>query len=272
LTQLYEHDSAPLDRPVPLSELAVAGAQDSLRVARAAEYWRDELRTAMPLRLHASQTADAAPPRDAGFLRLDADPALLAAVETTSRSMASTRFLTALAVFHLALSRWSGADDIVVMCPIVDRSSSALERTVGFRAFPAFVRAALSPAATVTDLVPRLRAKLAAAFEHRAVDLASVGDSGIALDQLSDVVAVSELAEHHALSLGMARLEPLQVSPLASGLGPSLCLHVMEGGPPALALALSYRRERVSVQTVESIASHIQRILEGLGGRRHVGA
>jgi len=37
----------------------------------------------------------------------------------------------------------------------------------------------------------------------------------------------------------------------------------MVGGPPAVALALSYNRDRVSAQTVESIASHIQRILEG---------
>ncbi len=83
-------------------------------------------------------------------------PAKLAnAARELARRSGGTLFSTLLAAFQIALSRWTGADDILVGTPVANRTKQALKETMGSfagivplrgrvdhgRSFPASVRA-----------------------------------------------------------------------------------------------------------------------------------
>lgn len=118
-----------------------------------AAFWKSHLAGHSRLwsALEGPNTASGAPQRMVTHLSSE----LVNAAREVTRRCGATLFSTLLAAFQIALSRWTGADDILVGTPVADRTKQSLSETMGYfagivplrgrvdpaRPFPASVRA-----------------------------------------------------------------------------------------------------------------------------------
>lgn len=79
----------------------------------------------------------------------------------------ATLFMTALAVFQVLLSRYSGQQDICVGTPIANRNRVELERVIGFFANTLVLRTQLSGSQTFRELLQSVRQTCLEAYEHQ---------------------------------------------------------------------------------------------------------
>lgn len=118
--------------PVPLSYTAWGAAERSAwpvaELEKRADYWRAAL---AGTRRIWSTPGEGNPPAPLRWLSaLPAD--VSAAARELARRSGATLFSTLLAAFQIALSRWSGADDILVGTPVANRSRQAVRETMGY--------------------------------------------------------------------------------------------------------------------------------------------
>jgi len=120
--------------PVPLSYTSWGAAERSfwseVELEVRAEYWRSSLADAPRLW---SPSAD--PAVATGALKRVVSPVsaeLGRALRDLGRRHGATLFSTLLAAFQVALSEWTGADDIVVGTPVANRGKQAVRETMGY--------------------------------------------------------------------------------------------------------------------------------------------
>jgi acyl transferase domain-containing protein len=258
LDALYRAPDGALPRAIQFSEVAAVEASASVSDERADAYWLRELMTATPLPLPLRRPEGRRVGR-AAWERLELMPLEVDRFDAALRRVGVTRFVGVIATLQLALTSWLGVNDVVVACPIADRS--AFTSTVGFMAFPAFIRSLITPSTTVSDLARTARAKLIAAREHQRVAFDTLADAhGLRLDAFREVMVVQELSGRGEGRLGNARLEEAEVP----GALPTsdLCLHFIESGPSHLILALEYAPDRFRDERMKTLMASVRRGLD----------
>jgi Condensation domain len=121
-------------RPLPTS-YAAWGADErafwqDTELDRRASFWKSNLagRTRLWTSLEGPHTASGVP--DQWVSRLSAD--LTDALHKTARASGATLFSTLLAAFQIALSQWTGQNDILVGTPVANRTKQAIKETMGY--------------------------------------------------------------------------------------------------------------------------------------------
>jgi hypothetical protein len=118
--------------PVPLLYTAWGAAERAVwqpaELEQRAAFWKSRLAGTHRLWSVPAEPASAIPAR---FVALIPAHLGLAARELARRN-GVTLFSTLLAAFQIALSKWTGADDIVVGTPVANRSRQAVRETMGY--------------------------------------------------------------------------------------------------------------------------------------------
>jgi hypothetical protein len=125
--------SEPLP-PAPLSYTAWGAAERAFwqpaLLASRASFWRPRLAGSRRLFGASDRLRSAAAPLRRRVSLADAE--LSGAVRNLARSAGATLFSTLLASFQLTLSKWTGAEDILVGTPVANRSKEATHETMGY--------------------------------------------------------------------------------------------------------------------------------------------
>ena len=121
-------DDAPLP-PVPLPYTAWGEVERAfwspVELETRATFWRSHL--AQPQRIWAHPSRG----RLQRFVT-QIPPALGRGIKDLSRRNGATRFSTLLTAFQIALSRWTGANDIIVGTPVANRAQASVRETMGY--------------------------------------------------------------------------------------------------------------------------------------------
>ena len=165
LSALYAAFAA--GRPSPLAEPAVQYADfaawqrahlEGDALAADAAWWAARMAGAPALlELPADRPPPAVPTGRAGAHPVAVPAALASAVEALARAEGATPYMALLAAYHLLLSRWSGARDVVVGAPVAGRTRAEVEGLIGFFVNVLPVRAQVDPAQGFRALLAGVR-------------------------------------------------------------------------------------------------------------------
>ncbi|QKV74657.1 condensation domain-containing protein [Amycolatopsis sp. Hca4] len=130
-------------------------------------YWADSLAGAPALTLATDRPHPAVPSADGATHVFAVPAALVDQVEAFARAERVTAFMVFLAAFDVLLARYSGQRDITVVSPMAGRVRPEVENLIGFFVNPLLLRVDLGDAPSGRDLVARVRAACAGAYEHQ---------------------------------------------------------------------------------------------------------
>lgn len=135
-------------------------------VARAAAYWREQLRDAEILAIPTHHTRSEGLPKATAWQRFTIPAEIAGAVTSVARSTKSSPFMVFLAAYNVALHRLTGATDIVVMTFSSGRGQARFHDTVGsfFNFIP--LRTDISGCTTFRDVIARTRHTCLGAYAH----------------------------------------------------------------------------------------------------------
>ncbi|WP_045875184.1 non-ribosomal peptide synthetase [Pseudofrankia sp. DC12] len=245
-------------------------------------YWRDRLLPlAEAVRLPRPTTEDrqpeglpaaaAAQRRDAGDQLVHHAPAeLVGTVRAFAARHGATPFMVLLAAYAALIHRVTGATDVTVGSPVVNRDAAATEGLIGYFGNTVCLRLAVGPGDSFTELVERTRAVCLGAFAHADVDLADVVRdlNPDRADGVSSVFATM-FAVRAPAAAGLHRPgRDLRGErrPLHNGTAQSPLMVVAElggadGGPGSLELETTYQPGAVSAAFARSVGPRLERLL-----------
>lgn len=132
------------------------------------DYWRGYLDGAPhSIALPAEGQPEGAEGGGGGWIDLDLDPALGAALTALSASLGATLFMTVSAAFAVLLYRSSGQPDFLIGYPVTGRDHPDLSEVVGLFQNTLVLRSRLRPEMPFADLVRQVREDVIAGQEHR---------------------------------------------------------------------------------------------------------
>ena len=109
-------------------------------------------------------------------------PTLAAAVRELVRRSGATLFSTLLTAFQVALSRWTGADDLIVGTPVANRAKQAVNETMGYFAGIVPIRGRVDGARSFSESVRAVHRTAVDCFANAMpfAELArALGDPGV---------------------------------------------------------------------------------------------
>lgn len=176
LAEYYRHfaHGVRVSRPAPTMRYAQLAARQRERLEAGGfrddlAYWRRTLADAPMLELPLARPR---PPRRSSAAVLERAPVPPAARErlyALAREYDTTPFTALLAVFQVALARYTWQDDLVVGIPVAGRATPATRSTVGPFENTLAIRCDLRGDPTFAEVVERTRARVQAAYAHQEV-------------------------------------------------------------------------------------------------------
>lgn len=157
--------SAPLP-PVPLSYSAWAAAerafwQQPTEFEPRADFWRNNLKGARRIWKGSDQPRG---PRQRWVAHVPA--ALGKSVRELARKNGATLYSTLLAAFQITLSKWTGADDILVGTPVANRGRQGAKELMGYCAGIVPVRGQIDPSRKFSDTLQSVHQSALDAFAN----------------------------------------------------------------------------------------------------------
>jgi amino acid adenylation domain-containing protein len=208
-----------------------------------------------------------------------ADAALWARLRQRAGEEGVTPYVLLLAAFQVLLARWSGQDDFAVGSPASGRTRPAFAETAGYLVNPVVLRARLEGAPRFRDYLRHVRGDALAAlgtqafpFERVVEELHAARDAGrTPVFQVLFVLQQAErLGSATACALGVGGVREargaLEIESLAVETGAAQFDLALSAGEVAGGLAASFRYDAdlFDAATVERMAAHFGRLLEGI--------
>jgi amino acid adenylation domain-containing protein len=274
LAELYQafRQGRPSPLPEPRFQYADYAEQQRQRMQgstleKQLAYWRERLGDAPPLlELPTDHPRPAAQSYRGNSYELDMPGGLADRLEALGRGEGATLHMVLLGAFQVLLAKYGGSDDVVVGSPVAGRTRPATEDLIGFFVNTVALRTDLSGDPTFREVLRRVRATAIGAYSNQDVPFERV---------------VAELRPERSLRYAplvqvMFTLDP----PAASGdelpgmkglaLDPesgtskfdlTLSLDVRDGG---LGGSIEYSTDLFDRGTIERMAVHLRRVLEGI--------
>lgn len=133
------------------------------------DYWRRELAGLRDLELPADRPRSGITSHRGAELPFMLSPELTRELKALGRREGVTLFMTVLAAFQIALSRYSGQSDFAVGTDVANRNRLETEALIGFFVNQLVLRTDLSGDPTVTELLGRVREATLGAYAHQDV-------------------------------------------------------------------------------------------------------
>ncbi len=187
-------------------------------------------------------------------------------LHSLSRSRGATLFMTLVAAFQVLLMRYSGLEDFCVGTPVANRPKRETESLIGFFANTLVLRADLSGNPPFTDLLSRVQDTVLGAQAHQ----------DLPFEQLVDALQPARSLSHTPMfqvmfalqtsldgTLAMTSLEVAAMELDSGGAKFDVSLDMTEDGT-GLDCAFEYNRDLFDQETMDRMAGHLRRLLEGI--------
>ncbi|KDB53387.1 hypothetical protein X805_09720 [Sphaerotilus natans subsp. natans DSM 6575] len=274
LTTLYAGATLP---PLPLQYADVAlwqrDAAQEAALTRQIAYWRRQLDGVPAHPLLLTDHPRPAQPSHRGERRLaPLPPALATELRRLAQAQGVTLFMLLQAAFAVLLMRHTRQEDLCIGTPVANRPQTELEPLVGFFVNTLVLRHDLSDDPDTPTLLARVRRTTLDAFEHQAVPFERIVEAlqperQLAFSPLFQVLFVLQNTPRETLKLGPARFSPLESTRHAAKF--ELTLTVWED-EQALTPAWNWASDLFEPATIERMAGHYQRLLEGMVATPHL--
>ncbi|HVH13883.1 MAG TPA: condensation domain-containing protein, partial [Longimicrobium sp.] len=233
--------------------------------ARQLDYWKTKLGDAPVLELPADRPRAAEPGSRGGRVAFRLSPDVFAAVRGLGARHRATPMITLLAAFKVLLARYTGTVDVVAGAPVAGRNRPELEELIGLFVNTLALRTDLGGDPSFGEVVDRVRDTLVEAQAHQDLPFDRVVDALRAgadprRNPLFEVSFTYASAPREEM-----RLPGLSLSGAPADAGVTrldLEMHLMEDDD-GLHVALVYRSELFDETTVERMAGHFTRLLDG---------
>ena len=187
-------------------------------------------------------------------------------LQELSRREGVTLYMVLLAAFQVLLSRWSGQKDIVVGSPIAGRTHRETEGLIGFFVNTLAMRADLSANPTFREFLGQVKETTLGAYAHQDLPFEKLVEELQPVRDLSrqpiyQVSFVLQNQPREALELPGLRLRGWGGEQTTSKF--DLTLTVFET-PVGLRGVFEYATDLFERQTIERLADHFERLLEGI--------
>lgn len=231
-------------------------------------YWRRQLAGAPPiLELPVDRPRPAIQTFSGAFAAFSLSREITEALQQLSQQHHVTLFMTLLAAFKALLSRYTGRHDILVGCPIANRTRAEIEDLIGFFVNTLVLRTDLGANPTFAELLARVNEVALAAYAHQDVpfeklveELQPQRDLGV-----SPFFQVMFIYQQHG-GLDQAGFSGLQLRPLESysGMAKFDLTLALYNRPEGLAGAIEYNTDLFEAATIRRLIGHFERLLENL--------
>ncbi len=260
-------------RPAPLPPLPIQYAdfatwqRETLAGAeweRLLDYWKRTLESVGSLELPTDRPRPTRPSYRGGQVRFPIVPALAERLRDLGRRASATPFMTLLSAFEVLLHRFSGQDDFAIGVPVAGRERPELEGLIGYFVNVVALRADLTGDPTFVELLDKTRETTLGAFEHQAVRAERVMEHLRARREplFRVMFAYQNFPIEHS-SLPGIEVGPLPGASEIAAAKFDLTLFVTESGG-GLEANLEYDADLFDAPTVERLAKHFVRLLEGV--------
>ncbi|WPB73717.1 non-ribosomal peptide synthase/polyketide synthase [Archangium violaceum] len=192
--------------------------------------------------------------------------ALTEALKALSRREGATLFMTLMAAFQALLARHSGQHDVLVGTDLANRTRAETEGLIGFFINQLVMRGRLDDAPTFRELLARTRETALAAYAHQDLPFEELvrvlnPERGGGHAPLFQTKLILQNAPMPAIELPGLTLTPLEVESGAARL--DLVVSLMETAD-GLSCTWDYSTDLFEASTIERMAGHYQRLLEGI--------
>ncbi|HWU86520.1 MAG TPA: amino acid adenylation domain-containing protein, partial [Kofleriaceae bacterium] len=246
-----------------------------------AAYWQAQIAGTSPLELPCDHRRPVIQSARGAAYRTRIEPALVAGITELARREGVTPFVILLAAFEVLLARWSGQSSFVVGTPVVGRPAAPFARVVGYFVNSLPLRADLSGAPGVRELLQRVRSTVLGALEHQHYPfMLTVQHSALPrdpsrspvfqvmfvlerafLEQEADTMMLVLGAADAPASFGGFELwpHPLPYTPAPY----DLTLRIAQAGAE-MAASFEYNADLFERETIERMAAQLAVVLRGL--------
>lgn len=193
------------DRPPQLPELPIAFSDfvqwqlerlsgDLLQ--QQLNFWQTQLAGLQPLALPFDRAPTVHTSARSGYEKIELPPAVRNQLVAVAKACECTLFMAILAVFKIALHRYSGQVDICVGVPVAGRNRIETENLIGFFANTALLRTDLGGEPDFRELLRRVRESSLESFAHdetpfeKLVELIGPADRDVARNPLFQVMFI----------------------------------------------------------------------------------
>jgi amino acid adenylation domain-containing protein len=188
------------------------------------------------------------------------------ALKALGRREESTLFMTLLAAFNVLLHRYTGQTDIVVGSPIANRSRPGLEGLIGYFLNTLVLRTNLSENPTFKEVLRRVREVALEAYAHQDLPFEKLVEElhperNLSHNPLFQVMFILQSDPTPTFDLPGLRLRLAEVDNETAKFDLSLTLGYIGQG---LACSLEYSTDLFEPATMNRMAEHFQKLLEGI--------
>jgi len=182
------------------------------------------------------------------------------------RGERATLFMVLVAAFQVVLGRWSGQSDVVVGTPIVNRARRETEGLVGFFLNMLALRTSLSGDPTYRELLGRVKEAALGAYAHQDVPFEKLVEvlqpvRDLSRQPIFQVMFVLQNVPSEPLRLPGLTLSRLEVGKATAKFDLTLVVNDTAQG---LHCELEYASDLFEGSTIERLAGHFRRVLEGI--------
>ncbi|MCH0564643.1 MULTISPECIES: non-ribosomal peptide synthetase [unclassified Streptomyces] len=240
---------------------------DSLAAAQA-EYWRRELAgVPQPLGLPLDRPRPAERNAQGDSIGLEVAPQVAAGLQKLAAERGMTMSMVVQAALGVLLGKLGGGEDVTIGNPIAGRTDSALADLVGLFVNTQVLRVNLSGDPSFADLLPQVRDKALAAYEHQDVPFETLvelinPDRSTSYQPLFQVMFAWQSFEKADFELPGLKVEFEQYLTRTSLA--DLFFSLALDGSGTLRGDLMYATQLFDRDTAESIAARFVRVLEQL--------
>ncbi|NOK08417.1 non-ribosomal peptide synthetase [Corallococcus exercitus] len=263
-------DHAPNLSPLPLQYADYAAWQrqwlqgDVLQ--RQLDFWKEQLADAPHvLELPTDRPRPAVQRFEGATYRFTLPDSLQHLLAALGREEGATLFMTLMAGFQVLLSHYSGQRDFIVGTPIANRTREELEGLIGFFVNTLPLRAHLRDDASFREVLREVRDRALGAYAHQELPFEKLVEELHVERALSHGPLVQVMFALQNAPGTLPQLPGLQVQALELPLQTSkfdLSLMLEETGD-GLSGVLEYASALFEPRTIERMAAHLQRLLEG---------
>lgn len=236
------------------------------RLDRQRDYWRGRLTPAPePLPLPTDFPRPRVPSPDGGREELVLTAAEVAALRSLATAEGATPFMVLLAVLTAVLHRWTGATDVAVGSPAMNRGRPELEPVIGNLSTLLVLRSDLSGDPTFRTLLGRVRETCTEAYAHQDVPFEQVVEDLRPPRQPGRAAFSDVLFSMRRDELAAARLPGLELAERPASPGTArfdLALEAMER-TEGLRLSVTYRTDLFRPDTAARLLGHVRTLLIG---------
>ena len=230
-------------------------------------YWADKLAGAPEL---LEQPADNPRPAVMSYrgrhLQSSLNPMLTQEIKTLSRKQGVTDFMALLAAFTVLLSRHSGQTDIVVGCPIANRTHSQTEDLIGFFVNTLALRMQIDVRQSFSELLAQVRKTALEAYSHQDIPFEALVEKinpsrSLSHSPLFQVMFVLQNAPEAALELSGLNITPIESDHATSKFDLTLSVEERDG---AFVCHWEYNTDLFLPESIGLIGERFQVLLEGI--------